>query len=249
MTKLENILFTDGDFETKKSYIDDMIVDDLMSVEKSLVKRIIEKCGNEYNTLWIDSKRRQGNNRYSLVESVSIHDGDVLVGIYVQNDSTDTSTSERFDKFFRRGEYYSRNNNLNIGVDYKEGDKADVMRSILLECVYQQFNDEVLREKLIEKITHYSIINPVLNHFYKLWDLWHREISKYSSRDTVVKNKGYHYAERKIKEYARENVLDLVGKTNEELQEIYKEVFQKAYDEFDKSFDFNKWKSECTLWY
>jgi hypothetical protein len=138
---------------------------------------------------------------------------------------------------------------LKVGVDYKEGQKAEVMRSILLECIYDQFNDGVQRAKLVDKLRHHSIVGPVLNHFYKEWDLWHREISKYSSRDCVVKNKGYHYGSKKIDEYVEKNAEQLVGKTEEELQAIYKKVFLEAYKEFDKSFDFNQWRNECMLWY
>lgn len=243
MAKLENILFADGDFNEKKSYIENMVVDELMKVNKSVVKSIIDRCGND-NRFWINNKRRQGNHWNSLVEFLDISNGNVFVGIYVQNTKTDTTMMDSFDRFFRMGEYYSRDNHLNEGVDYKEGDKAEVMRSILLECIYQQFNDEVQRQKLIAKLGHYSIVNPVLNYFYKEWDLWHREISKYSSRDCVVKNKAYHYGKKKINEYINDHVEELVGKSNEELQAIYKKVFVNAYNEFDKAFDYNKWRRE-----
>lgn len=248
MATLEKILFEQGDFNEKKSFIDNMVVDELMKVNKSLIKTIVNKIGTD-NRLWINNKRRKGNDWNSLVESVYTNNGNVLLGIYVQNTKTDTTTTDYFDNFFRRGEYYSRDNNLNEGVDYKEGEKAEVMRSILFECIYQQFNDEVQRRKLIAKLGHYSIINPVLNYFYYEWDLRHKEISKYSSRDCVVKKKAYYYGEKKIKEYIENNVEELIGKSNEELQEIYKKVFVDAYHEFDKSFDFNKWRNECTLWY
>lgn len=141
MAKLENILFADGDFNEKKSYIENMVVDELMEIKKSLVKSIVEKCGSD-NRFWINNKRRQGNHWNSLVEFLDVDNGNVFVGIYVQNTKTDTTMMDSFDRFFRIGEYFSRDNHLNVGVDYKEGQKAEVMRSILLECVYQQFCDE-----------------------------------------------------------------------------------------------------------
>jgi hypothetical protein len=249
MANLETILFGEGDFNEKKSYIDNMFVDVLMAVDKSIVKRIIEKCGNDNKRLYINNERRQGNNWNSLVEFFDISGDNVLLGIYVQNTKTDTTMIEYFDKFFRRGEYYSRDNRLNESVDYKEGQKAEVMRSILLECIYDQFNNDVQREKLIGKLGHYTIVNPVLNYFFNEWRLKYRQISKYSSRDDVVKNKAYYYGKKKIDEYIENNVESLLGKTAEELQAIYKKVFMDAYNEFDKTFDYNKWRKETTLWY
>ena len=248
MTKLEEVLFTNGDLSEKVSFINDMVVSELMEVKKPLVKSIVEKCG-ENGTLWIDRKRRVENGWNSSVDNVSVYNGDVYVEIYVQDAHTDTSMSEEFNKFFRKGEYFSRDNRLNVGVDYKEGQKAEVMRSILLECVYQQFCDEVQREKIVSKLSHYSIINPVLDYFYRKWDLWHRQISRYSSNEDIIKNKAYHNGEKKIKEYIKENAEQLIGKTNEELQDIYKKVFLDSYEEFKKNFNVAEWRRTNQLWY
>lgn len=248
MTKLENILFADGDFNEKKSYIENMVVDELMEVKKSVVKSIIDKCGYN-NRFWINNRFRQGNHLNSFVEFLYISNGNVFVGIYVQNTKTDTTMIDSFDRFFGRGEYYSRDNYLIEVVDYKECDKAEVMRSILLSCIYWLFNDEAQRGRLVSKLGNYYIVNPVLDYFYKEWNLGNRTISRYSSRDCVVKNKSYYYGKNKLNEYINDHVEELVGKSNEELQAIYKKVFVNAYNEFDKTFDYNKWRSECVLWY
>jgi hypothetical protein len=157
--------------------------------------------------------------------------------------------SETFKKFFKSGEYYSTNNNLYEGVDYKESDKAEVMRSILLECTYRLYNDEAQMNKLVDELSHYSIVNPVFNHFYEKWDLWHKNISKYSNRDTVVKINGYQHGKGKVYEYIKANAIRLVGIPIDKLQEIYKKEFMVGYDEFDKTFDFNEWRKNCSLWY
>lgn len=88
-----------------------------------------------------------------------------------------------------------------------------------------------------------------MNEFYEKLDLWHNEISRYSNRYSVVRRKGYYYGQEKIEEYIKEHAEELAGKSTEELQDIYRKVFEKAYDEFDKTFDFYKWRSEQTfLW-
>lgn len=246
MATLENILFANGDFNEKKSYIESMTPSELMNVNKSVIKSIVEKCGND-GRMWI--RQRVGNNWNSLVEAVDVIDGNVYLIIYVQNTKTDTSTSEKFDTFFRSGKYYSCDNYLKEAVGYSERAKAEVMRSILMECVCRLFSDEEKKKKLIVELGNYSIINPILNKFYDEFNLKYNTISKYSSRQNVVKNKGYHYGEKKIREYIEEHCFELEGKSKEELQAIYEKVFMEAYNEFDKSFDYNKWRSECTLWY
>lgn len=248
MTKLENILFADGDFNEKKSYIENMVVDELMEVKESVVKSIIDKCGYN-NRFWINNRLRQGNHCNSLVEFLYTRNCNVFVGIHVQNTKTDTTMIDSFDRFFRRGEYYSRDKFFVEGVDYKESDKAEVIRSILLSCIYWLFNDEAQRGGLVSKLRNYSIAYSVLDYFYKEWDLGNRTISRYSSRYCVVNNKAYYYGEKKINEYINDHLEELVGKSNEELQAIYKKVFVNAYNEFDKVFDYNKWRSECTLWH
>lgn len=248
MTTLEQILFGNGDYNQKKSFIDDMSVDELMSVTKTIVKSIITKAGNEDGYMGIRRDFRVGNKWNSEIEGIYLYKDKLYVGIYVQNDSTDTTTSEEFNVFFRRGEYYSMKNSLNMGVDYSEGQKAEVMRSILYQCIYILFSDEHKKAELIEKLSHYSIINPVANHFYHKYNL-NYDISKYTSSDRVANKKAYYHAERTLREYIEENYLMLVDKSNEELDKIYKEVFQKAMNEFIKSFDYNKWRSETTFYW
>ena len=249
MATLNDILFKAGNYNEKKSFIDNMLVDDLMNVPKSLVKSIIEKCGNEYGRMYIRRDFRKGNDWNSEIEGVNLSkSGDVFVEVYIQTDSTDTTECEYFDKFFRRGEYYSNDNRFNKGIDYKESQKAEVMRSILLQCIYKLHSDENKKAEQIAKLTHYTITNPVCNYFYDKYNLKYKHISKYSSRDEVAQIKGYHRGEKAIKEYVEVNYINLIGKTNEELQETYKGVFQKAMDDFARNFDFNEWKKETYLW-
>lgn len=249
MTILEKVLFAAGDYNKKKSYIDNMLVDELMQVSKSIVKSIIIKAGNDYGRFCIGKKFRKGNEWNSEIESVSLSKDNVFVDVYIQTDKTDTTESEYFDSFFRRGEYYSRDNRFNMGVDYKESQKAEVMRSILLECVYRLFSDEQKIAKNIARLSHYTLINPVCNHFYGEYRLRYKNISRYSSRDTIAEIKGYHHAEQVLRKYIEENYIDLEGKTNEELNEIYMKVFGDSMRDFIKTFDYNEWaKDRIFLW-
>ncbi len=133
-TTLNGILFGVGNHHTRVARITNLTCDELMAISESTIIKIIEQAG-ENNTLAIRSRFRKGNNCNSEIENVHIHNGSVFVTLTILGDSTDTSISERFATFFRRGEYVSSANRLNIFIDYKESDKAEVMRSILLECL------------------------------------------------------------------------------------------------------------------
>ena len=249
MAKLNDILFGSGSYEDKRTFIENMGVDALMQVSKPLVTSIVEKAGDKFGNLRIMVEFRKGNHWNSEVNDVCLVSGKLFVDIYVQNTKTDTTMSEYFDKFFRRGEYFSQDNNLNAPVDYKESQKAEVMRSILLQCVYNLFSDENKKREEIAKLGHYSIINPVLNYFYDKYRLRYKDISKYASRDTIAEIKGYHHAERVLREYIENNYATLICKSVEDLQAVYREVFQKAMDKFIKDFDYDGWLKGASLWY
>jgi len=244
MENLNDILFTQGDYQDKYAEINRISTDELLSISENTIKEIVSRCAGESQTLWIE--KRVGNDWNSLIENVSVNNGKLYVSIYVQGAKTDTSQSERFSTFFQSGEYVSNNNRLWETIRYNERQKAEAMRSILLECIYRLHNDEAKRRQLVAKLSHYTIINPVKNHFYRKLDLWHNQLSKYSSRGSVVKNNGYHHAEKQLQDYIDKNAYNLLGKTTEELQKIYTNVFQDAYDEFDKNFDFDKMFSACS---
>lgn len=245
MDILEKVLFNAGDYGKKKSFIENMLVDELMKIDKHLIASIIKKVGDEYGNLRIKCSLRKGNKWNSEIESVYLStNNEVFVNVYVQSDSTDTTVPEYFDKFFRRGEYYSKGNRLGVGVDYNEGQKAEVMRSILLQCIYNLFSDEHKCAVIVAKLKHYSIINPICDHFYNKYNLKYKEISKYSSRNEVAEIKGYSHAIVKLDKYIVENYLELDGKTNNELREIYMEVFGKAMTDFIDTFDFEEWRKD-----
>jgi hypothetical protein len=244
MKKLLAYLFDDVDFSEREDFINSMTVDDLMDLDGGYISRILHAFNGR---LGISRKRRQGNHWNSEVDGIEYLNGKICLSIYVQDDSTDTNYTEYYSTFFRRGEYYSRENRLGVGVDYKEGDKAEVMRSILLSCIDQLFGDDVEKKKAVEELGRYTIINPVLNDFYDELRLKYNQISKYSTRSDVVRSKGYHAGEKAIKTYISDNWRELQGKSIEELQDLYKETFKKGYDDFDKGFDFDEWRKDAFL--
>ena len=229
-------------FKNEIEKIKSMSLDELFSIKSSYIKSLIEELGkNEMN---INSKFREGNNWNSEVENIYILNGRVYVTLYVQNLSTDTSMSDLFDKFFIRGRYVSSNNRLDAKVVYNVEDKAECLKSILIQFAYHKYSDEARKSEIIAKVGHYTITNPICDYFYRKYDLWHSHIGQYSSRNEVVIYEGYYYAKKKLNQYIEENYLDLNNKNKDELETIYKKVFGDAMTEFDKTFDFNEWREK-----
>lgn len=242
-------LFGKGSYEQKKEIIDGMSVNELMNVSPETIKRVIDEAGKD-GELNISRKFRKGNDWNSEIESVYVVNDKLYIGVYIQSSSTDTTQGEEFNKFFRAGEYYSSKNRFDMGVSYKESQKAEVMRSFLHQCAYNLFSDEAYKESIIGKLLGYQIVNPVLDHFYNLYRLRYKNISKYASRNTIAEITAYHNAEKELRTYIRDNYKDLKSYNDESLIKIYKDVFSKSMSWHIKNFDFNDWrkKHESVYW-
>lgn len=237
MESLESVLFTKGSVKDKVAYIEGMTTRELLKVGSNIVRKIYDLCGGD--RLYIRRSLRRGNKWNSEVEGIWVTESSdkLLVLIYVQNSKTDTSMTEYFNKFFSFGEYYSSNNNLGANVRYSESQKGEVMRSILLEFVKRTYDEGEVEDKrrkdIVAKITHYSIVNPVLNNFYRYYKLEY--VSSFSpSRYDGVKLDAYHAAQKALSAYIYEHCDELSGLSKEELQKIYTKVFGKVMEDYIK---------------
>ena len=132
-----------------------------MATTEATVTRIVKEAGSTVyksrnKRLRIDYDRREGNNWNSTVESIELIKGRLFLDFYVQYENTDTNTSEEFDKFFdRRNSYRGEirrldryGNGRTYYFNYDQSDKAQVMKSILLEYVYGKYNEK-LKEDIV----------------------------------------------------------------------------------------------------
>ena len=231
-------------YEEKIAELNNKTTAELMKINSSIVKPMIEKFGGEYKRVYINREFRKGNRWNSEVEAILMYKDRVYIRLYVQNSSTDTTMDELFDRFFINGKYVSSDNNLDAKVVYNIEDKAEVARAILQQYAWFMWSDEHKKKELIEKIGHYTFLNPILDYFFKKYNLWYSHIDKYSSRSDVVKSEGYTHAKKVLNDYIAEHCFELQDKSKEELTEIYKGVFQDAVNAFDKNFDFNEWRKK-----
>ena len=142
----------------KLEVIEKLSNDELLAVNESTVKRIIQEVGQRrYKSrdkeLRIDYDRRVGNNWNSTVESIDLVKGKLYIGFYIQYENTDTNTSDDYEDFFKRGNYRGEirrldrfGNGRTYYFCYDESDKARVMKSILLEFLYSKYLDKLKAE-------------------------------------------------------------------------------------------------------
>ena len=183
------------------------------------IKRAIEKWGS-YGKLKIPSVSNEWN---AFANGLYLQpNGKLWVNVYVQTTETDTDTSVPFSEFVK---------------GYKGRTEQGWSFSFTSQQC-QQFMDNVAKQisklesglgdkrKTIERLRHWSIVNPVSNYFYDKLNLKYYNFcaSSYAHARYLRYCKG----EDALKEFINDNWQDLKDKTDEELQKIYKEVFANA---------------------
>ena len=139
----------------KLDLINGLSQSELLATTPKTLMRIVKDAGTKAGTarskvLRISSKRRSGNDWNSMVESIEIHRGKLMLDIYVQMDSTDTNHFEPYSNFSKDGNYTGKVFTTNYYGDsvphyfiYDRQDKARVIKSILLEYVYTKYADKL----------------------------------------------------------------------------------------------------------
>lgn len=140
----------------KLEIIESLNQEELLAITPATIIRIVKeagqgKKGSPNKDLRIRRSLRKGNNWNSEFVGVEIYKKRLYVNLYVQMDSTDTDTSEYYSKFFTRGERYrgtcqesDRYGNPNYHYFYyNDEDRANCIKSILLEYVYTKYADKL----------------------------------------------------------------------------------------------------------
>lgn len=206
--------------------INKMSDSDVIAFGKKHVNGIMDDAANKYGQYYISNGRRKGNNWNSLVEGLYRNkEGKMFVDIYFQGDSTDCNDSEYFDTFFSSASNVRVTSRI-CSATYSYDERADVMRSILIDYLYWKVIDreKIERAEKIEKLKDYRIINPILNKFYNDNRLKYKVM--YGGK--CVEYDAYKKGEKDLDEYIANNVESLDGKTNEELTSIYTKVFNDS---------------------
>lgn len=208
--------------------INKMSDSDVIAFGKRHINGIMDDAANKYGQYYLSSDRKKGNNWNSHVEGLYRSNGKLFVDIYFQDDSTDTNDSEYFDTFFSSASNVRVTSRIGSAT-YSYDERADVMRSILIDYLYWKVIDreKIERAEKIEKLKDYRIINPILNKFYEDNRLKYKT-HLYMYGKKCVEYDAYKKGEKDLDEYIVNNVESLDGKTSEELTSIYTKVFNDS---------------------
>lgn len=219
-SQINALIFSEMGAEDKLKAIASMSDADTREIQNVTILRILKECSNKYGSFYIESERRKGNNWDSVVKGLELVNGRPFVNVYVQNTKTDTNVFVHFSEFTKDETFYGRSD---VGsYQYTAREKADVVRSILSEYVYWEYIEKDEREKRqkVAKLTHWTIVNVVYNEFYEKW-----RCGNYGREKELAR---YHRCVKAVQAYAEEHADELFGKSEEELQAVYREVFVSA---------------------
>ena len=156
---INQFIFSRTQPKKKIETIEALTTEELLSVKEETVIKIVKEVGRRMyksrdKQLYIDGDRRKGNCWNSTIEGVDLIKGRIHLNIYIQYENTDTNSSEDFDKFFDRWSTYRGEirrldrygNGRTYYFNYDKSDKANVMKSILLDYVFKKYSYKLHNE-------------------------------------------------------------------------------------------------------
>ena len=139
----------------KLKIINNLTTSELLATTLETIKRIAKEAGRSVGksrdkVLRINRDRQAGNDWNSTIEDVEYIKGNLYLNIYFQMDSTDTNICVKHEVFFNGDEYHGKHYTTNYYGDsiphyfiYDRQDKANVIKSILLEYVHTKYADKL----------------------------------------------------------------------------------------------------------
>lgn len=151
-TNINTELFKRYAPKKKLEIINSLTSSELLDTSVDTFNRIVKEAGsNMYKSrnkrLTIARDRRSGNDWNSIIEGIELRKGILYLDCYFQMSHTDANVYATFTDFLRKGEYRGKYTTTNRYGDtephyfiYRDEDKANVIRSILLEYVHTKYN-------------------------------------------------------------------------------------------------------------
>jgi len=154
---INKLLFTRTAPSKKVEIVENLKLPELLSVTPGTVKRMVREVGSrQYKSrnkeLTISRELRTGNDWNSEFTGVRTYKSILYVDLYVQYGNTDTDVSETFENFFAPGEYRghivrsdSYGNPMTFYFTYTPADKADCMKSLVLQYLRLRYGERLYR--------------------------------------------------------------------------------------------------------
>ena len=139
----------------KLEIINNLTTAELLATTPETIMRIAKEAGRSIGKsrdkiLRINRDRQAGNDWNSTVEDVEFIKRNLYLNIYFQTDHTDTNISEKYATFMQGDQYHGKHYTTNRYGDevpnyftYDRQDKANVIKSILLEYVHTKYADKL----------------------------------------------------------------------------------------------------------
>lgn len=139
----------------KLEVINNLTTAELLATTPETIMRIAKEAGRSIGKsrdkiLRINRDRQAGNDWNSTVEDIEFIKKNLYLNIYFQTDHTDTNISEKYATFMQGDQYHGKHYTTNRYGDevpnyftYDRQDKANVIKSILLEYVHTKYADKL----------------------------------------------------------------------------------------------------------
>lgn len=199
---------------------------EVRKVTSETMLRIYKECNGGGDKFRINSDRAVGNDWDSTIEFLYEYRGKPYLCLYVQSSSSDSSTCVSYSEFVGCSRYNGYCVNLNKYFQYDSADIVNTIRCILSEYIYYKYieREERERQRLINGLMNWKVINPIFNYYYKYLRLSNLP---FSYATTKAEYKSYCNGKKGVTDYIRDHADELIGKSDEELSQIYKEVFRR----------------------
>lgn len=149
---INKIIFSRTAPSKKVEIVKALSISQLLSIAPETITRMVKETGSGISDkeLRISSDLRTGNNWNSEIEGVRLYKGHLSVGFYLQFENTDTNTNDTLENFLNKGDYRGSvirsdryGNDRHYYFTYNEADKAEFVKSMLLEYLNRKYKDKL----------------------------------------------------------------------------------------------------------
>lgn len=152
---INKIIFSRTAQAKKVEIVKTLSISHLLSITSETIARMVKETGSSISKsrnkeLRISSDLRTGNNWNSEVDGIRLYKGQLSVDFYLQYENTDTNTYESLENFLNKDDYRGSvirsdryGNNRHYYFSYTVADKAEFVKSLLLEYLNRKYKDKL----------------------------------------------------------------------------------------------------------
>lgn len=152
---INKIIFTRTGAAKKVEIVNNLTEAELLNIQPPTIVRMIKEAGTRlYSSrdkeLRFSFDRKPGNDWNSLIEGVRNYKGNLRIDFYIQYENTDTNLSASLSYFLKSEDYRGSivrddrcGNPRSYYFTYSSADKAQFVKSLLLEYLHRKYKDKL----------------------------------------------------------------------------------------------------------